>query len=227
MLNVAVAGAQLSLLSCGAAFLSDEATLLVADAHLGKARSFRLWGVPVPEETTAQTLDAISSAIRRTGARRLVFLGDFLHSARGRSADLMAALAAWRERHSDVAISLVRGNHDARAGDPPPGLGLSVVDEPLRLGPFALCHHPFATPGPYVIAGHWHPCVRIGAGFDQLRLPCFWFGDDNGKQPQHRVGVLPAYGAFTGMHRIDRRPADRVFVLADGAVRALPTLRRA
>jgi hypothetical protein len=34
--------------------------------------------------------------------------------------------------------------------------------------------------------------------------------------------VLPAFGAFTGMHPIDRQDGDRVFVVADNAVHALP-----
>jgi uncharacterized protein len=37
-----------------------------------------------------------------------------------------------------------------------------------------------------------------------------------------RIGVLPAFGAFTGMHPIRREPADRVFVVADNAVHLLP-----
>ena len=44
---------------------------------------------------------------------------------------------------------------------------------------FALCHHPRPRRGAYVLAGHLHPCVSLGGrGFDQLRLPCFWLGDD-------------------------------------------------
>jgi metallophosphoesterase superfamily enzyme len=46
-----------------------------------------------------------------------------------------------------------------------------------------------------------------------LRLPCFWLGDD--------VGVLPAFGAFTGMHPIRTDAGDRVFAIADGAVTAM------
>jgi hypothetical protein len=49
-----------------------------------------------------------------------------------------------------------------------------------------------------------------------LRLPCFHFGAE--------VGVLPAFGAFTGMHVMPRAPDDRVFVVAGDAVRALPGL---
>ncbi len=108
----------------------------------------------------------------------------------------------------------MRGNHDSRAGDPPPYLEMRVVDEPFALDGFALCHHPRPLGGAYVLAGHLHPCVSLGGrAFDHLRLPCFWLGDD--------VGVLPAFGAFTGMQPIRAAASDRVFAIADGAVAAL------
>ena len=52
-----------------------------------------------------------------------------------------------------------------------------------------------------------------GSGFDRMRLPCFHFGA--------RVGVLPAFGEFTGSHTLAREPADRVFAIADGRVHAV------
>ena len=51
-----------------------------------------------------------------------------------------------------------------------------------------------------------------------------WFGDDSGVLPQNAVGVLPAFGSFTGMHRIEPRPGDRIFPVADDVVRAIPAL---
>jgi DNA ligase-associated metallophosphoesterase len=155
----------------------------------------------------------------------VVFLGDFLHSARSHARETLQALADWRSLHAHVALTLVRGNHDARAGDPPTSLGISVVDEPLRVDGFALCHHPKPVAGAYVIAGHWHPCVSVrGRAHDHLRLPCFWFGDDSGQAGAHAVGVLPAFGSFTGMHPIERRERDRLYAIADGHVRALPAI---
>ena len=223
MQPLTLSGHPLALLPCGAAFLPAEGLLLVADAHFGKAQSFRRLGVPVPEATTAHTLERLTSAVARTGARGIVFLGDFLHAARGRSAAVLEQLARWRDAQAHLSLTLVRGNHDDRAGDPPPALGISVVDEPLRVGPFALCHHPRPLPGAYVLAGHWHPCIRVGGrAFDRLRLPCFWFGDDSGESASQAVGVLPAFGSFTGMHPIQPRPRDRVFVTADEQVRELP-----
>jgi DNA ligase-associated metallophosphoesterase len=181
--------------------------------------------VPVPSGTTAENLDKLDAAIADTQAAQVVFLGDFLHSVRSHAAGTLALLHDWRARHPALELTLVRGNHDDRAGDPPASLGFTVVDEPLRLGPFALCHHPRPVAGAYVLAGHWHPCISVaGRAFERLRLPCFWLGDDSGRLPAQAVGVLPAFGSFTGMHRIEPRAGDRIFPIAGDAVRALPPL---
>jgi uncharacterized protein len=225
MLRIRVADADAVLHPSGAVLLSAEQTLLVADAHFGKAVSFRKLGVPVPAGTTTQTLDELSAVIATTQARRVVFLGDFLHSRHSHAPATLAALRRWRADHAAVDLTLVRGNHDDRAGDPPVDLDIAVVDEPLRLGPFALCHHPRPQAGAYVLAGHWHPCISVsGRAFERLRLPCFWFGDDTGALPENAVGVLPAFGSFTGMHRIEPRAGDRIFPVADDVVRAIPAL---
>jgi DNA ligase-associated metallophosphoesterase len=215
MLEIEVAGARLALLAQRAALLVDERCLLVADAHVGKAASFRALGVPVPGGTTAQTLRRLSEALALSGARRVVFLGDLLHSAQARVPATLQALAQWRDAHAALELLLVRGNHDRRAGDPPAALGVQAVDEPLHIGGLALCHEPQARSEGYVIAGHVHPCVVLGGrARERLRLPCFHFGP--------RVGLLPAFGAFTGMHALRPRPGERVFVVGGDAVRALP-----
>ena len=215
MTTILAGGRPLTLLPEKAALIAASRTLLVADAHIGKAVSFRALGVPVPRGTTSETLAALGALVVRTGARRIVFLGDFLHSARAHAAATLAAVAAWRDAHRSLELVLVRGNHDDRAGDPPVGLGIRVVDEPFAQDGFALCHHPKQRSGEYVLAGHLHPCVHVGGrGWDHLRLPCFWFGDD--------VGVLPAFGAFTGMHPIRANASDRVFAIADNVVAAMP-----
>ena len=218
-LELALAGERLELMPERAVFLPDHATLLVADAHIGKAVSFRRLGVPVPRGTTTETLATLSAAVDATGAERLIFLGDFLHSARARADATLDALTRWRERHVGLRLTLVRGNHDLHAGDPPKALGIDAVCEPLRLGALALCHHPQTVEGAYVLAGHAHPCVVLGGrAQDRLRLPCFWFTD----AARQAVGVLPAFGSFTGMHLIDRRREDRVFAVMPQRVIELP-----
>lgn len=212
-------GARLRPLAERALWLPDAGLLLVADAHIGKAQSFRRLGVPVPEATTDGTLARLDAAIARCpGLERIVFLGDLLHAARGRGAATLAAVAAWRDRHAALALTLVRGNHDGHAGDPPPGWGVDCVDEPWQhpsLPGLALAHHPKPLDGCYVLAGHLHPAVRLeGRAHQRLRLACFHFGP--------AVGVLPAFGEFTGTHVLPRGAQDRVFAVADGTVIELP-----
>jgi metallophosphoesterase superfamily enzyme len=110
---------------------------------------------------------------------------------------------------------LVRGNHDDRAGDPPAALRFEVVDEPFSEGGLALCHHPRPIDGAYTLAGHLHPCVSLGGpARDHLRLPCFHFGA--------QVGVLPAFGSFTGMHALRVGAGERAYVIAGDRVAAVP-----
>ena len=216
--RVAFGGAELQLLPGKAAWWAAERTLLVADAHIGKAVSFRRLGVPVPEATTAGNLEALAALLAAHEARRIVFLGDLLHSRHAHEPQTLAAFARWRDSREELELVLVRGNHDDRAGDPPPAWGVQCVDEPWCLpgAPgLALCHHPQPRADASVLCGHLHPCIHVGRGFERLRLPCFHFGA--------RVGVLPAFGAFTGMHPIDAEPGDRVFVVADNEVRELPS----
>ena len=200
-----VAGEELELLPDHAVFWRGAQTLLIADPHFGKAATFRAAGIFVPEETTAMSLTRLDSLVFATGARRIVFLGDFLHAREGRHPSTLGAIDEWRAGHSSVAMLLVRGNHDKRAGDPPKSLEIECVDGPKLDGPFALAHHPVRVSGAYVLAGHVHPGARLsGAGRERARVPCYWFGSE--------YAVLPAFGEFTGLANIDAEAGDRVWV---------------
>ncbi len=216
-MDIAVGGTPLRLLPQHAVHLPEHDLLLVADLHLGKAAAFRRQGLPVPENTTDDTLARLSDALALSGAMHLVVLGDLLHSAAARAPATLEAVARWRRRHAALRLTLVRGNHDLRAGDPPADWRVQVVDGPLPLAGCALAlrHEPGpATDDAYVLCGHVHPAAALaGRAHQRLRLPCFHFGA--------RCGVLPAFGAFTGMHVLPRGPQDRVYVVVDGQVRAL------
>ena len=220
VLEIVAGGERLQLLPGRAAYLPDAGALLVADAHIGKAVSFRKLGVPVPGGTTNETLRRLDALLQATDAPHIVFLGDLLHSARARAADTVDAVARWRARHPRLRLTLVRGNHDSHAGDPPAGWGVQCVDEPFMLAGLALCHHPDTAAEAYVLAGHVHPAALVGGRTrERLRLPCFHFGA--------AVGVLPAFGEFTGMHTLPQGPQDRVYVTTGEVVREVPHLHLA
>ena len=102
MLRIRVAGADAVLHPSGAIILSAEQTLLIADAHFGKAVSFRKLGVPVPSGTTTENLDELSAVVAATKARRIVFLGDFLHSRHAHSAATLAARYPYQRAYLPV-----------------------------------------------------------------------------------------------------------------------------
>jgi len=211
MTDCEIAGERLVLLPERAAFWPARAMLFVADFHLGKAASFRAAGIPMPAGTTSENVERLGRAIDRTRASHVVFLGDFLHSAEGRAPRTFERFSTWRASHGDVKVTLVRGNHDRKAGDPPAEWKIDCVDAGAALGPFVLNHEPGPARAGYALAGHIHPAVRLsGEGDETLRLPCFWFAK--------RHGVLPAFGAFTGSAVVRPRPGDRVFVIAEGEV---------
>ncbi len=212
--RITLAGVTVDLLPDKALHLPDSRTLIVADVHWGKAASFRVLGVPVPHGTTRTGLDRLDSLLTQTGATALLVLGDLIHARAGMQPQTIEALEQWRDARRDLPITLVRGNHDYRAGDPPASLNIRCVDAPLYVGPFALHHHPTEDPAGYVLAGHVHPVAQLrGRARQKVTLPCFAFGE--------RGGLLPAFGEFTGGAVIDQRNFARTFVIADDSVVSL------
>lgn len=200
------------------AFWPAQRLLVVADAHFGKAATFRARGVPVPHGTTLDNLGRLDVLIARHDPAAILFLGDLFHAREAFARQTVDAIAAWRQRHAARDVVLVQGNHDRAAGAPPQSLGLSIVAEPYRIGAFAFCHHPQRVEDSFVLAGHVHPAVQMfGNANDRLRLPCFWVRD--------RLMLLPAYGEFTGGMPIQRGPGERVIAIADDHLVELPALR--
>ena len=202
--EVLVAGETLLLLAQKALYWPRRKMLVVADIHFGKAASFRALGVPVPRGTTTQNLDALDALMALYPVGHIMFLGDFLHARAAHAGATQAAMQQWRSRHPDLALTLVRGNHDRHAGDPAAALGIAMVDEPYALAPFAFCHHPDIVTDGYALAGHIHPTFLLATRFDALRLPCFVVG------PQRMI--LPSFGAFTGGFLITPQADDAIYV---------------
>ncbi len=210
-LAVAFAGHAIWLLPEHALWWPEGRVLFVADLHLGKAATYRALGQPVPSGTTAENLRRLSQLIRHYQPQQLIFLGDFLHAAQARTESVLGQLQLWRQSHAHLVCTLVRGNHDSRAGDPPANLNISVVDEPCLIGPFAACHYPQIHATHAVLAGHTHPVVQLqGPARDRLRLPCFVL--------EARSAVLPAFGEFTGGYTVAARAGVQLYAAGGGAV---------
>lgn len=210
-LAINLAGAELWLLADKAIYYPEYRALLIADVHFGKAAAYRKLGQPVPHGTTQGNLERLDRLLDAYNCDWLIFLGDFLHAPESHAATTLNALGEWRKTRPDLRMTLIRGNHDKRAGDPPGSLAIEVITEPLLLGPFALQHEPDPHPTHHVLAGHVHPVYRLqGRGRQILRLACFYMGET--------VSLLPAFGGFTGGFAIEKSPDKQIYVVGDGAV---------
>ena len=219
-LVIEYAGETIWLLPEHALWWPAERVLWIADLHLGKAATYRLSGQPVPAGTTRENLRRLSQLLLHYQPARLVFLGDFLHAAQARTPSVLQALTAWRESFAHLQCVLVRGNHDSRAGDPPPSLQIQVVDAPWLIGPFAACHYPQSHATHAVLAGHLHPVMHLrGPAHDHLRLPCFCF--------EPRQAILPAFGEFTGGWTVTPQPGLSLYPVGGQAVWKLPDTKKA
>lgn len=198
-LPIAVNGETLLCLAAHALLWPQGRVLFVADVHLGKAASFRAAGVAMPGGHSAHDLDRIATLLDEHEAAHLVILGDLIHTRESYTAALDQKFRQFRARHADVAMTLVRGNHDRHAGDPPAHWGLQLVAEPFELGPFTCLHEPLLAVPParteeqhhtIELAGHLHPSLRLTTARESVALPCFW--------QHHRGIVLPSFGSVTG-----------------------------
>lgn len=193
------AGHNFEPLPSGGLFWHAEQTLLVADLHLEKMSSFARRGQMLPPYDTGMTLARLEADLRRTGARRLVCLGDSFHRA-----DASSLLTSANRMRLDAITEAAEciwlsGNHDPL----PNGLAGTALDE-LMLAGLTLTHEPRRhTHG--LIAGHLHPAAHIEMDGRTTRRPCFVH--DN------RLLILPAYGASTGSINILSAAFDGLFHL--------------
>ena len=146
------------------------------------------------------------SGRRRTSG----LLGDLLHSVRARTGRAARRSRRWGRARASLPLTLVRGNHDRRAGDPP-SAGHAGRRRASALGPWALVPSPRAVNAGYVVAGHLHPAVVVGGTGHRPPAPAVF-------SLRRGVGVLPAFGEFTGMHAVRAQPGDRVFAIAERRV---------
>jgi DNA ligase-associated metallophosphoesterase len=210
--------ADLVLLPGRAAWLPATRTLLVADLHLGKASTFRRQGIPVPEGSAQEDLRRLGGLVRDTAARRLVVLGDLFHARCGCTERVFEEFAATRRAFAGTEVTLVIGNHDHAVGRLPQTLGIDSCVRSLDEPPLHFVHDA-ATPLPdldhdrecFTIAGHLHPTVTLrGPSGDRLTDRCF-VADES-------TLVLPAFGSFTGGHRLTPEAGMRLWIARDDGV---------
>lgn len=208
-LAIDLAGTQVVLQADGTIYWKEEGCLFIADLHLGKANHFRKAGIAVPLAVQDQNLARLQQSLQQADPDHVYFLGDLFHSDYNKSWLPFEKLLA---DYSRCTFHLIIGNHDILDRDRYHRSGVSLHEEGLEVGPFSLTHHPIDHQvSGYGLCGHLHPSVRLsGKGKQSLKLSCFW------ETPTQMI--LPAFGGFTGTHRIQPSKGDRVFVLTNDSV---------
>lgn len=190
-------------------FWEAQSMLIIADLHLGKVNHFRKAGIAVPVKANEKNLEELVSSIQQTSPRRVVFLGDLFHSHYNEEWEALGQLI---KHFASISFELVVGNHDVLSDYQYQKHGILLRDA-LWIHPFLLTHHPLENyvGDLYNLAGHIHPGARlVGKGRQSMTLPCFYFG-------KHQ-GLLPAFGAFTGLARIAPKKEDQVFVIVENKI---------
>ena len=202
-----------------AVWWAETSTLMIADLHLGKAAHFRRNGIAIPADANLENLARLTRLLSRLRPKHLLLLGDLFHSEINEEWRVFVDwLDEERQINPTLLPHLIVGNHDI--------LPFSALDQ-ARI-PFSLAHRESGgilfthapedadtmrqTTDVLHVCGHWHPGVALrGGGRQSLRLPCFYLAQREGFQQL----VLPAFGAFTGLHTVRPGKHDRVFMVAD------------
>ena len=206
MLEHKILGQTLCLSPEKAIFWKEKGLLIIADLHLGKAGHFRKSGIPVSDLVHNKDLLKLDKLITKWKPSEVIFLGDLFHSDHNQGWEVFRR---WIKSKAPLSFTLVLGNHDVLDAKEYHISNLKVIEK-LDLDPFSLTHIPEETEG-YNLAGHIHPAIKLsGKGRQSLRVPCFYFGAEN--------GTLPAFGHFTGTGLIKVTKKDSVYGIAENQV---------
>jgi len=217
-MKLSLAGNEIELLPERAVWWPARRTGVLADVHLGKDQVFRRSGIAIPATVLDAELAMLDSLIQRTRCERLLVLGDWVHAAPLEGESWPVAVANWRNRHAQLDIDLVLGNHDRNLS---PWLADWRIDahlEPMEINGLQMFHEVDTHSPAAGMSGHLHPVAWLRSGREKVRLPAF------ARRGDHLV--LPAFGRFTGgFHGLDPRAwnmypvaEDRVVGLANRAV---------
>lgn len=170
----------------GALWVGEAKTLIVSDLHLEKGSAYAVRGQMLPPYDTHAALVKLAALIERLEPEIVVSLGDSFHDGGGVARMAPRDRALLKGMIGGCDWIWVEGNHDGRAAETLGG----AVREVLHIGALTLRHEPTEGPAPGEIAGHLHPCARVGGRGRSVRRRCF--ATDGARM------VMPAFGAFTG-----------------------------
>ncbi|KWV94602.1 ligase-associated DNA damage response endonuclease PdeM [Erythrobacter sp. AP23] len=218
MVPLSFAGEEWLLTEGRAIYWPRERALLVADLHLEKGSFFARHGQMIPPYDSRETLERVALAIRETGARRVITLGDNFHDSDGSTRLEPHASGMLDALTRAVDWVWITGNHDPEMEARKEAHWGGTLAEELEIGDVILRHQAKAGETRPELSGHYHPRLQLRVRQRMIRRPCAVVSANDGPdgKPSGRM-ILPAFGAFTGgMNAADPailsalQPAERI-----------------
>lgn len=186
--------------------------IVISDAHFGKIHHFRKAGIGVPMQAGLKDFFVFTQVLNNYQPKVVLFLGDLFHS------EYNYAVNQYRDvinLYPNIKQILVKGNHDILEESVYQDLEMMVVDQ-FKYANFIFSHDAVNQEiDHYNLHGHIHPGITVsGKARQTLSFPCFYFGK--------KVGIVPAFGAFTGFVSVSPQIEDQVYViLPDGKIKTV------
>lgn len=208
-MEISLKGQTLTLFPQKAMLWNEQNMLIISDVHLGKSGHFRKHGIAIPKTVNETNIQKLEKLVEKTSPNKIIFLGDLFHSEINAE---LESFRSWRYSHAEIEMVLTLGNHDILTRFEYEKMGLQCVKE-YTSEPFTFMHDEADKVDSlsYTITGHVHPAVKLkGKGRQQLYIPCYYFGETH--------CLMPAFGTFTGNHRINPAQNEKVYAIIEGKV---------
>jgi len=179
---------RIRILPGGAALITPEDVLVIADLHLGCEAVLESEGLSLPRVQTRKIEGYVRELVDRLSPSRLVVAGDLKHSfSRSLTQEWQDVSRFVKGLSETVPVEVVKGNHDNFLA-----LILRELDIPLvteaDVGGVRIAHgHAGARSGAPTVIGHVHPSVGLRDGVEvNMKDGCFLY------DARARMLVLPA-----------------------------------
>ena len=206
MVPLSFAGEEMILTEGRALYWPRERALLVADLHLEKASFFAQHGQPLPPYDSRETLERVALAIRETGARRVITLGDNFHDSKGATRLEPHACGMLEALTKAVDWVWITGNHDiGKDGSMAEARCGGTLVEEMELSGLVLRHQAQKGETRPELSGHFHPRIQLTVQRRRIVRPCAVVSaNENADGSRSGRMILPAFGALTaGMNAGD------------------------
>ncbi len=191
-----------------ALLIRKEKQLAVSDLHVGLEKKLGESGIHLSNAVDLLA-DDLLAAYRKSGAKGIIFLGDFKESIMYMTRTERDSMLRFFAKISGIECRFIRGNHDAHLEEILKSVGISkALEDEVLLDKVALMHgnalpSKEAMEKNYIAVGHGHFAANINGAERKV-----WFIAKPGKQANStypgynkriKLVILPAFNrAITG-----------------------------